>query len=98
MSANETKSYPSTTPRVLGLSRDQRTQRWQVQCPACGNVFVPETTMCSTQSMTCTKAKCGVELHANYNAEPPVVTVAGLARYRLRQAANMSRNMSSGEG
>lgn len=67
----------STTPRVLGLSTDGRTNRWQVSCPVCGKEFIPVTTRCSTQQLTCPNPRCRAELLANYNAEPPVVETLG---------------------
>jgi hypothetical protein len=65
----------STTPRRLGWSHDYRTNRWSVECPACGKTFEPQTTMLAHQHLTCPARKCGVELSADYNAEPPTVTV-----------------------
>jgi phage terminase large subunit GpA-like protein len=62
-----------TTPRVIGLSRDNRTQRWLVTCPRCGHVFEPQTTRLSWQDMDCPKTKCGARMMADYNAEPPTV-------------------------
>jgi phage terminase large subunit GpA-like protein len=70
------KLSQTTHPTVLGLSSDYRTQRWRVVCPKCGHTFSPRTTMLSTQLIDCPKAKCGTVLFANYNAEPPTVTVA----------------------
>ena len=64
-----------TIPRVLGLSRDGRTQRWSVTCPKCGHVFEPLTTRLSTQGFECPKAKCSAPLFVDYNAEPPFVKV-----------------------
>jgi phage terminase large subunit GpA-like protein len=61
-----------TTPTLLGLSRDLRTHRWSLKCPACGHDFQPETTMFATQVVNCPKPKCGKRLFANYNAEPPI--------------------------
>lgn len=62
-----------TTPRVIGRSHDQRTQRWFVTCPKCGKGFEPITTRLSTQTFDCPKARCGASLFADYNADPPVV-------------------------
>ena len=56
--------------RTIGLSRDQRTQRWQVSC-VCGHLFEPITTMFATQRITC--PSCSKELVCDYNAEPPRV-------------------------
>ena len=66
----------ATTPRVLGHSRDGRTQRWMVTCPKCDKQFEPQTTRLSRQSMEC--PKCGIPLSADYNAEPPAVRVANV--------------------
>jgi peptide subunit release factor 1 (eRF1) len=59
--------------RLLGLSSDHRTNRWEITCPKCGNAFSPQTTRLSTQWMECPKRKCGAEMEADYNAEPPKV-------------------------
>lgn len=64
-----------TIPRVIGLSSDNRTQRWLITCPKCGNEFTPQTTLLAQQEMDCSKAKCGARLFADYNAEPPVVSL-----------------------
>ena len=63
----------TTEPRYLGESRDSRTNRWRITCPVCSHAFEPETTMRSTQHVICPGRKCGRELVADYNAEPPVV-------------------------
>lgn len=65
-----------TIPEIIGLSRDYRTQRWRVTCPKCGEQFEPQTTMQSMQSIDCPKAKCHSVMIANYNAEPPTVTLS----------------------
>ena len=62
-----------THPVVIGLSRDQRTQRWRVVCPKCGHLFEPRTTMLSWQDISCPKPGCEARLMADYNAEPPTV-------------------------
>lgn len=64
-----------TTPRVRGFSSDNRTQRWDVVCPACGKAFTPVTTMLSTQTFECPARRCGVSLLARYNDEPPTVSL-----------------------
>lgn len=48
----------STEPHFIGMSHDQRTNRWRVSCPACGGRFEPQTTMRSTQFLICPAAKC----------------------------------------
>lgn len=53
--------------RFLGASSDFRTNRWSVSC-ICGKQFEPSTTRLSTQTINC--PRCGVEMFANYNAEP----------------------------
>lgn len=58
-----------TTPRVLGWSRDQRTQRWMITCPGCQKEFEPITTRLAHQMVDC--PKCGVEIGVDYNSEPP---------------------------
>lgn len=68
-----TDTHQPTPPRCLGLSRDGRTNRWEITCPKCGKVFEPRTTMLATQSMECPKRSCGAEMVANYNSEPPTV-------------------------
>lgn len=68
----------NTIAQFIGLSSDQRTNRWRVTCPACGNVFEPQTTMSRYQGMICPKAKCGREMRVDYNAEPPTVTLVGV--------------------
>jgi hypothetical protein len=40
--------------RLLGLSRDYRTNRWEITCD-CGKVFKPQTTMLRFQSVECPK-------------------------------------------
>jgi len=65
----------TTTPRLLGPSSDHRTQRWEVECPACGKLFVPMTTRLATQELDCPKAKCGAGMLARYNDEPPTVSL-----------------------
>lgn len=67
----------STEPKRIGPSSDWRTSRWRITCPACGHQFVPLTTMLGFQSLTCPGRKCGKELGANYNAEPPIVILYG---------------------
>lgn len=64
----------ATTPRLLGLSCDGRAQRWMVECPCCKKKFEPRTTRLARQEIDC--PKCGKVLFADYNAEPPTVTVA----------------------
>lgn len=64
-----------TTPRVLGFSSDNRTQKWRVVCPACGHEFTPPTTMLSTQTFDCARKRCGARLLARYNDEPPTVSL-----------------------
>lgn len=51
----------------LGLSRDLRTNRWGVTCIKCGKQFSPETTMLSTQLITCPNLKCKEQEFVNYN-------------------------------
>ena len=54
------------TPKAtcIGLSSDGRTNRWRISC-RCGHQFVPQTTMRSTQTVTC--PKCGTQMLADYN-------------------------------
>lgn len=62
-----------TKPRYLGQSSDLRTGRWKITCPVCGNEFEPQTTRLSWQNLQCPRKKCGAEMTAYYNEEPPVV-------------------------
>jgi hypothetical protein len=62
-----------TTPKIIGVSRDLRTNRWRVTCPKCEKAFEPVTTMLSTQTFHCENARCRASLFADYNAAPPVV-------------------------
>lgn len=64
-----------TIPKAVGLSSDQRTQRWSVTCPVCSTQFQPPTTRWATQRFECPKGHCRTPLRADYNAEPPVVEV-----------------------
>lgn len=75
----------STAIRWVGSSRDQRTNRWSVTCPACERVFEPETTMRSTQIVQCPAPKCKAEMVARYNDNPPTVSV--LEKIELGTAA-----------
>jgi predicted RNA-binding Zn-ribbon protein involved in translation (DUF1610 family) len=50
----------------LGLSADQRTNRWRITCD-CGNQFEPSTTMKALQLVTC--PKCGKEEIQDYNSD-----------------------------
>jgi hypothetical protein len=72
-----TLSSLETTPKVIKLSSDGRTQVWKVICPVCGADFTPPTTMLSRQEIDCPKRKCLARLIADYNAEPPVVRPIG---------------------
>lgn len=63
------KTAPVGKVTWLGPSRDHRTSRWKVTCPACGQAFEPSTTMFATQELTCPSTKCRVQLIVNYNAE-----------------------------
>lgn len=65
----------STIARRIGSSHDARTNRWRVTCPACGHAFEPQTTRLATQHLRCPKPKCNAEMVADYNAEPPTVTM-----------------------
>lgn len=69
----DSQKKTETTPRYLGPSRDQRTNRWMVTCPVCGFSHEPNTTMCRVQDLVCPKSSCKASLIANYNAEPPYV-------------------------
>ncbi len=53
--------------RLAGLSRDLRTNRWDVTCIKCGKQFSPETTMLATQLIMCPNPKCKEEELVNYN-------------------------------
>ncbi len=52
--------------RVIGTSRDYRTNRWSVTCKKCNKTTDPETTMLSTQVVEC---KCGETELINWNEE-----------------------------
>jgi hypothetical protein len=65
----------STIARCIGSSYDGRTNKWRVTCPACMYAFEPQTTRLATQYLQCPKSKCNAEMVANYNAEPPTVTL-----------------------
>lgn len=54
-----------TKPRHLGPSRDWRTSRWEITCPACGKLLYPDTTTHARQWIECDK--CGEASLANYN-------------------------------
>jgi predicted SprT family Zn-dependent metalloprotease len=58
----------------LGLSSDRRTNRWAITCQ-CGKVNEPTTTIRASQRFCC--EKCGTEIYADYNAEPPTAKVVG---------------------
>lgn len=73
----------STVAKFIGESRDGRTNRWRVTCPACGHEFEPPTTRLRYQHMNCSKPKCGREMSTDYNAEPPMVKLAGDAPAHL---------------
>lgn len=50
--------------KFLGLSRDHRTNKWELYCP-CGKHFSPPTTMLAMRLETC--PKCGYEEVVDYN-------------------------------
>ena len=52
-----------------GLSTDKRTNRWSVTCPTCVRDFSPQTTMLSTDYLTCPNSKCEQNIFVDYNAE-----------------------------
>ena len=60
-------------PMLLGPSSDRRTNRWRVKCISCEKDFEPPTTMRAKQLIDC--QKCGCEMIADYNAEPPTVAL-----------------------
>lgn len=49
--------------KFLGLSSDLRTNTWEITCPHCGKVFIPQTTMRRSQSFSCSSClgECYVE-------------------------------------
>ncbi|AXH59616.1 hypothetical protein PLA107_030805 (plasmid) [Pseudomonas amygdali pv. lachrymans str. M301315] len=57
----------------LGPSSDYRTNRWRIECPACGHTFEPATTMLTAQHLMCPRAKCSVDLAIDYNAEKVIL-------------------------
>jgi hypothetical protein len=57
----------TTVPVWIGTSRDGRTGRWRVECPACAHKWVPQTTLMARQHLVCPKPKCGAEMAADYN-------------------------------
>ena len=59
--------YTMFKKRFLSLSRDQRTNKWELTCSECGKRFEPPTTMLSYVYETC--PKCGHVAGINYNAE-----------------------------
>lgn len=56
-----------TTARYLGLSSDQRTNRWRITCAFdnCAHEFEPVTTLRSHQTMDC--PRCSGVLCVDYN-------------------------------
>lgn len=52
---------------LAGLSRDLRTNVWNVTCLKCGKYFTPKTTILSTQLITCPNPKCNETEVVNYN-------------------------------
>jgi len=59
----------ATKIRFLGLSRDERTNRWKVPCPKCGKEFIPPTTMLNFDDQECPWARCAARIHIDYTAE-----------------------------
>jgi len=53
--------------RYAGPSTDLRTNKWSVTC-SCGKIFIPVTTMRSTQNFSC--PKCDTHYFVDYNKEP----------------------------
>jgi hypothetical protein len=84
----------STVLRHLGSSRDQRTNRWQVTCPACERAFEPQTTRLSTQIVQCPASKCKTEMVARYNDNPPTATI--LEKVELCTAAQAATDQAKG--
>lgn len=64
MNANE-PSKKVVQARTRGLSSDQRTNRWEIVCPHCDEIFEPPTTMFASQSFSC--HRCLGESWINYN-------------------------------
>lgn len=62
------KLVPIENPKIrfVGLSRDQRANRWEFFC-TCGNIFEPLTTRFAKQLVEC--EKCQSEWFVNYNTE-----------------------------
>lgn len=66
-----------TIAKCVGSSRDGRTNKWRVTCPSCAKEFIPQTTRLATQWLDCPNTKCKASMLANYNNEPPTVTLEG---------------------
>ena len=52
--------------RWIGLSTDQRTNKWKFTCPECGKIFDPPTTMLNKVDEKC--PKCGYVEIVDYNS------------------------------
>lgn len=52
---------------LVGLSHDQRTNRWSVTCRHCGATHTPPTTMLAWQTLECPKRRCEATEVVNYN-------------------------------
>lgn len=48
-----------------GVSRDWRTNVWNVKCKKCQKTFTPFTTIMAVQEIICDK--CGTSEYVNYN-------------------------------
>lgn len=61
----KTKSKPCQSGRVIGVSQDNRTNKWWLICPRCGDGFEPPTTMFARVGYVC--QKCGKPMSVDYN-------------------------------
>lgn len=50
---------------LVGVSRDLRTNKWNITCISCSKSWEPPTTMLAKDVITC--PKCGMEEVVNYN-------------------------------
>lgn len=53
--------------RLLGLSHDDRTNKWEATCRHCGKSYIPLTTMLAWQTLECPGRKCDTAETVNYN-------------------------------
>jgi Zn finger protein HypA/HybF involved in hydrogenase expression len=59
------KEFKKFKVRLIGSSRDLRTNRWELTCKKCNKSHEPETTLLALQHIEC--PKCNEDETINYN-------------------------------